>query len=308
LDTAQKVRRELDNYRECTTLYIPFNQRPNLDPGRCVSGYSKGTIVGNFVEQSEPLQSVIDRGAGRAALHSLFDGALRGWHRQAFHDEKRYVVNDKLVNGLKRALPSSYREYRQKLLNARCAALGPSVRSFHDLQNILEALPKIRYRQGLTHGDLHGHNVRVAGHEAILIDFASIEHYGPITADPASLDVSLVIDTNQVEGAEWNKLAREIYSLSTLRAPLVPPRPEHHCASLLDSLHYIRQTAHTMQLDQIEYPVVVAVQLLRKASYRGKGVEQKRRRDFAYELANRLINEIQEACPANKDKTISTRA
>lgn len=153
------------------------------------------------------------------------------------------------------------------------------------------ALPAIRYRYGTTHGDLHGNNVRIAGAEAILIDFATVD-YGPLTVDPAALDVSLMMDTGLVLGDDWVRLADEVYDLKALRMPAVPPRPERNAANLLDGLHYVQQTAFTVQFSDVEYPVVVALQLLRKASYGGDGAEGQRRRVHAYRLADRIIGQL----------------
>jgi hypothetical protein len=156
---------------------------------------------------------------------------------------------------------------------------------------MLHAMPPVQYRWGLTHGDLHGQNVRISGSDAILIDFASIA-YGPLTTDPAALDVSLVMDTEVVTSDKWTELADTVFRLPSLRAPIAPPRPENPCANLLDALHYIRQTAFETQFDWIEYPMVVALQLLRKASYQNNDPEHEARRKHAYALAHRLIKEI----------------
>ena len=83
LDRYPKIARELANYRECTTLFVPFNQRPNLDLARCALGAFRGIIVGNFIEESESLRELVGRGTARAAIHSLFASALRGWRSQA---------------------------------------------------------------------------------------------------------------------------------------------------------------------------------------------------------------------------------
>lgn len=42
-------------------------------------------------------------------------------------------------------------------------------------------------------GDLHGNNVRIAGAEEILVDFAYVDD-GPLTPRSRSLDVSLMMD------------------------------------------------------------------------------------------------------------------
>jgi hypothetical protein len=79
--------------------------------------------------------------------------------------------------------------------------------------------------------------------------------YGPLTVDPAAMDVSLMIDTCLVAGEDWMRLADEVYELEALRAPAVPPRPERDAANPLDALHYIRQTAFAVQFSDAEYPI-----------------------------------------------------
>ncbi|RTM15383.1 MAG: hypothetical protein EKK33_02130 [Bradyrhizobiaceae bacterium] len=289
-DKAKKIIRELDNYRECTTLHVPFNQRPNLDEARCLLGSARGVIAGNFIEQSEALQEVVDRGAGRTPLHSLFEGALRGWRRQAFYGSE-YVAETNILHRMGPARPSRYPIYRRKMLHKRRAHHGPDCASFKELERLLNSLPPIRYRFGMTHGDLHGQNVRVAGSDAILLDFASVDQ-GPLTVDPATLDVSLMLDTRLISGEEWRRVASETYTVDALTAPSVPPRPENPCANLLDALQYVRQMAFGVQLTPYEYPCMIALQLLRKSSYRGSDDEQDERRVFAYWLADRLITDV----------------
>lgn len=292
-DARNKIERELENYRQCTTLHVPFNQRPNLDDERCLLSHSSGVIVGNFVEQSEALIEAIDRGSGRDALHSLFEGALRGWRRQPFYDNQ-YVADGNVLQHLRRSRPGTYNIYRKKRLEKRQLSAG--ARPFDELDAMLKALPSIRYRYGTTHGDLHGNNVRIAGADAILIDFASVD-YGPLTVDPAALDVSLMMDTCLVMREDWTRLADEVYELRALRAPAVPPSPERDAANLLDALHYIRQTAFSVQFSAMEYPIVVALQLLRKASYGGGDAEGQRRRVQAYRLADRIIGQLADEHP-----------
>lgn len=289
-DKAKKIIRELENYRECTTLHVPFNQRPNLDEARCLLGLARGIIAGNFIEQSESLQEVVDRGAGRTPLHSLFEGALRGWRRQAFYGSE-YVAETNILHRMGPARPSRYPVYRRAMLHKRRAHHGQDCASFKELEGLLSNLPPMRYRFGMTHGDLHGQNVRVASGDAILLDFASIAD-GPLTVDPATLDVSLMLDTHLITGAEWRRVGNEIYTVDALMAPAVPPRPEHPCANLLDALQYVRQMAFGVQLTPYEYPCMIALQLLRKSSYKGADGEQERRRVFAYWLAERLIKDV----------------
>jgi hypothetical protein len=98
--------------------------------------------------------------------------------------------------------------------------------------------------------------------------------------------------TRLIAGDDWVRLADELYELKALRAPAVPPRPERDAANLLDALHYVRQTAFTVQFSDMEYPVVAALQLLRKASYDGDDAVGQRRRVHAFRLADRIIGQL----------------
>jgi hypothetical protein len=107
-----------------------------------------------------------------------------------------------------------------------------------------------------------------------------------------------MIDTRIVDGDDWIKVAEEAYKVEALMAPAIPPRPEDSSANLLDAIQYVRQMAFSVQLTPYEYPCVVALQLLRKASYAGLDKEQERRRKFAYRLADRIIKDVSRRVPA----------
>jgi hypothetical protein len=110
------------------------------------------------------------------------------------------------------------------------------------------------------------------------------------------------MDTGLVTGDDWIHLADVTYGETALRAPAVPPRPEHPAANLLDALQYIRQTAFAIAFSDVEYPLTVALQLLRKSSYMGENEEQERRRIHAFRLADRIVRSISIArsVPAGK--------
>ncbi|WP_430702203.1 phosphotransferase [Mesorhizobium captivum] len=89
----------------------------------------------------------------------------------------------------------------------------------------MEELPPIRRRRALCHGDLHGENVRVRGGQAILIDFAAVDH-GPLVIDPAALETALVLKrlpNNQLNG--WDSQQNCMPSRICAHSPnCVPPR------------------------------------------------------------------------------------
>ena len=66
---------------------------------------------------------------------------------------------------------------------------------------ICEAAKTVSCFFGPYHGDLHPGNIMVRGGDAILIDFSSASD-GPLTADPAALEVSLIFGTDEDDKPE----------------------------------------------------------------------------------------------------------
>jgi len=291
-DRYPKIRRELKNYHDHTTVFIPFNQRPNLDPVRCMLGAERGLIVGNFVEESETLGALVERGTARAAIHSLFGGALRGWRTQTYFDDTM-SVSSSIIDSLPHCLPAAYRPPRSERVAARALAaraLGASL-SPKQLDALLRQLPPLRHRLSMTHGDLHGANVRVSHDEAILIDFASTQ-VGPLMADPASLEVSLIMESRVLQGPEWEEFAKEMYELANLRTVPSPRDPARREAPLWNSIRQLRQIALADELSKFEYALTVAIYLLRRASYGSQADEPAGRRPMAYFLAERIAMQL----------------
>ena len=108
-----------------------------------------------------------------------------------------------------------------------------------ELEERLLALPRIEFLYAMSHNDLHAENVRVTGQDAILIDFASTD-VGPLTADPAALDVSLVLNTTVVDDAEWEVLARSLYRFDALKNPPLPLSPEEAGSKVCDAVRFLR--------------------------------------------------------------------
>jgi Phosphotransferase enzyme family len=294
IDKVAKIVRELENYRECTTLFVPFNQRPNLDPQRCALGAERGIIVGNYIEESEPLRSLVERGTARGALNSLFGGALRGWRNQAYFDESM-VRNGSLALAVEQCLPSHMPSWRRSILQRHAAAarsFGANLGVKH-LEELIRRLPDMRYRCAMMHGDLHGDNVRVHRGEAILIDFASCSR-GPLVNDPASLDVALVMQTDTVLGADWIGFAERIYGIDALLDLPAPPDPIEYAAGLWQSIRLVRQIAMADVMTTGEYALAIALQLLRRASYPPSKGEERNRRALAYALAERIALAMQQ--------------
>jgi hypothetical protein len=259
---------------------------------RCVLGATRGLIVGNFIEESEPLGDLVPRGTARAALHSLFGGALRGWRTQAYFDDTN-TVSQPVVDSLRYHLPSELKQRNKDRLAKRATAaiaLGATLLP-NQLENLLRRLPRIRHRLSMIHGDLHGANVRVHRGEAILIDFASVQR-GPLVADPAALDVSLTMDEPLLAEQEWIAFVKDAYSLTALRKVPTPRDPARTDAPPWNAIRQLRQIALADQLSEMEYAMAIAIYLLRRASYAETSGEPAGRRAIAYLLAEGLIKEL----------------
>jgi thiamine kinase-like enzyme len=72
-----------------------------------------------------------------------------------------------------------------------------------DLAAKLDQIPKSSHIKSLIHGDLHANNIHVRGTQLILLDFGSVCE-GPILADPAALEASIVLET----GIECSRLGK----------------------------------------------------------------------------------------------------
>jgi hypothetical protein len=296
LDRATKIARERSNYDECTTLFVPFNQRPNLDFERCAIGDERGIIVGNFIEESESLQQVVERGTARGAINSLFGGALRGWRSQAYFDASN-IAKCSVAQSLSQYLPSRMTPWKRRTLcehSKEAESLGAQYPP-EEIERMLLALPGKNHRTALMHGDLHGNNIRVHRSEAILIDFASTFR-GPLVADPAALDVGLVMREGTLSVDDWQQFANDAYELAALRVLPPPGDPTAAAAAIWSSIRLIRQIAFADQVSEFEYATAVAINLLRRASHRPNGPEDSFRRRTAYWVAERLTLELTKSC------------
>jgi hypothetical protein len=110
----------------------------------------------------------------------------------------------------------------------------------------------------------------VRGGDAILIDFASTSH-GPLTADPAALEVSLMFGTESFETKklfrEWRTFIDEIYGLevTTLHPPALFETKPGRFSWLRRSLRELRHVLLACEGSGAEAKVVLAAYLMRYA-------------------------------------------
>lgn len=281
VDSRDKIDSEGFNYRFYAEHFIPFNLRPNLDPKRCLSGKDVGILVGNFVEKSESLIDAARRGHAQTALFSLFDNTLRGWRLQATSSQGIVPAMSGVFSAAKLlAIPDRHPEARR---------LG-ATKTPQELEALLKALPIRPYLSAPMHGDLTPFNVRVRGHDAILIDLAHTKQ-GPLVADAASLEVGLAFEAgDDTDDKGWSELMDTLYSRDCLLRPPVPPREPRAREWLWSSIRQIRVVALAEEVSPFEYATALAIYLLRRAMFPADSPADGFRRAYAYVLAERLIS------------------
>lgn len=296
VDRKGKILNEWSKYQNPVGHFIPFQARPDLEPERCFVGSTRGILVGNFVEHSESLWDVARRGAAQPVIYSLFDEALRGWRLQAYAQDDAAAFADSLWESLSR-LWDLTKCVPLLLRRVNDAATFGKVRSPQELLDVLKARGGLRHRLAPCHGDLHVHNVRARRGEAILIDFNSAQFSGPLVADPASLEVSLVfeLDTRDADNRGWSGLAGNLYKSQYLHRAPPPPKEPAAREWMWACVRQVRLIALESQETDREYHYALIWYLLRRAAFKNENGRDKYRRDFAYYLASRLTEDLVKA-------------
>ena len=286
-DVLSKIVSEHENYNDNVLPFIPFNLRPNLDDRRCIHGARHGLLVGNFVEHSESLWEVINRGDARAAIYSLFDNVLRSWR----HDLNIVPSRKNLFK-----IDISEEKYERLLTRSVQARQFGVALEPEKLIETLKSLPPITHITTRIHGDLHAENVRVRNNDAILIDFASVD-WGPSSRDSADLEVWIAFSKwpKNVSFRNWKKLIEELYDSSKfyIQLPKLKHEPDIGC-SIWNYVRQIRGLVFPDQLDRHEYQLSLSYGLFRHATRKAKGRNKReisadeKRRAYAYFLAGKL--------------------
>jgi len=115
---------------------------------------------------------------------------------------------------------------------------------------------------------MHSGNVMVRGKDAILIDFSAVKS-GPLTADPATLEVSLVFGTDENDKPdafdEWKKAVDEFYDGVPIHEPPSLGTGPGPFAWIYRALREIRHVLIGCDCHQEEAAEVLAAYLLRFA-------------------------------------------
>jgi hypothetical protein len=263
-----EVETEKFNYRMYAEHYIPFNLRPNIGRRRCVATRSKAALIGNFVDDAVPLRDALRSGHGIGSLFSLFETTLKGFRLQPFASGKGMEKSglEQFVSG--RIKLEDLAKKSDVIEHARELGLTAAPEELH--MKICAAAKPLSYFQGPYHGDLHTGNVMVRGGDAILIDFGSTSH-GPLTADPATLEASLMFGTESWETkesfSEWRVFIDEIYGaeITSLHPPALFETEPGPFSWLRRSLRELRHVLLACEGSGEEAKVMLATYLMRYA-------------------------------------------
>lgn len=293
-----KIQSERHNYGYYADFYIPFYLRPNLVAARCAQIKGLASLVGNFVEDAVPLRVTLRAGQSPGIIFSLFEISLRGFRSQPAHGPT-LTWDSPLQDFVRdRAWASNVQDETIQLARSLGLNSAPT-----DLQTSLcNAIGSASRKCSPYHGDLHAGNVMVRGKDAILIDFSAVKN-GPLTADPATLEVSLVFgtdeDDNPAEFEEWRKAVGEFYDGVPIHEPPslgIGPGP---FAWLYRAVREIRHVLLGSDCKQEEAAEVLAAYLLRFARLSADKFDDKdlselarKRQAYALVVAERIITSL----------------
>jgi hypothetical protein len=299
IDSFPMIRIELGNYSEFVEPFIPFYLHPSVNAARCVQTLTNGALVCDYVENSAPLRDALRAGQGDGAIYSLFELTLRGLRSHTQNSPKMPGVLEAFLDERVRAHeiqeshPTRIEKLRKRGMHRSPVEIQASLRTH---------ATTIGARQGIYHGDLHYSNVMVRHRDAIVIDFGSMNEFGPLAADPAILEVSLVFGTDDEDDSKsfdaWCGFVDSIYS-DPLRPPL--SKGDHpQFAWLVKAVRELRQAIASCEFEKKEALIILAGCMLRHArnsNLRFKDMAldtlAENRRAYALAVAYRLCEQVE---------------
>jgi hypothetical protein len=266
ISDPEKISKELDNYRVYTDLYISFQYRPNCRIERCVITKNYGSLVGNFVEDSIPLRDSLFMSYDTGIIFSLFEKSLKGFRRLP-HLSSTTSQTGNLKQFVEDRICISELLKRDDLINkAQSLGLKSAAQELHDRLILKCTSPCLT---SPIHGDLHSGNIMVRGNDAIVIDFSAIKPQGPLTADPATLEISLTFNLGEKDTpsfSEWRAFIDEIYAPDKLAKPLaITDEIPNKFSWLKRSVREIRHVLAGCHCCSNEVEAILACYLMRMA-------------------------------------------
>lgn len=289
LHESTQLREEMDSFREYAEHHVAWYLRPDFLPDRCLYGVDQGVLVGRFAEGSKSLWEVAAVGQAPRHIRSLFNETLGVLRRD------RQIVDPATHGSVIEPLEAFCKHWRVSKDRVEAAKqFGGEVHSSATLWRKLLNLPSSRWLRSPIHGDMHANNVRVRKEDSIVIDFAHATR-GPMCADLASLEVWFAFEwpnEQHFDQAAWERRVEHAYrpaEIMPISWSQQDPAMNHW---VLPCLHEIRLLANDSTLGADEYLRVLAVYLLRHASFPANArctADDEFRRAYAYWLANRLV-------------------
>lgn len=291
---------ERTNYQLWAEPFIPFHLRPGLLEKRCVTTPFWTAIACHFVGGAVPLESTLQSRQGAGRIFSLFETTLRGLRAHTLRSKLELgVVKTLILRFVKAEKFKEDQKLKKRLTTAKEFKFVGTPKQLQD--ELVKASEGIQSHRGIHHGDLHLGNVMVRDNDVIVIDFGSMKDQGPITADPAMLEASIVFGTRPPHSEElqdeWRSYVDEIYD-----NPMAPPPPsaEHFRYAWMN--HAVRELRHVVSCcdaTPTETKIVLAASLLRFARLTSPGYKEQlvnniseERRAYALVVAQRIYNNL----------------
>jgi hypothetical protein len=276
--------------------FIPFDLRPNLDV--YVAGFTHGVFVADFVDGSESMLEAAHAGRAEAALSNLFNRTMSRWRERGSQRAKSDASLAVAAERLEIVSPDRIRSLYTESSEVQRAAI--------DVTALWEKLKTVRFphRVATIHGDLHGENVRVRGDNAVLIDLGSVKGDdsagggAPLSFDVAMLEVALVFTWAKHEEdrsfgqAEWRTEIEPYYQTDAIGRALEASSAPRDGGWMLGCLQRIRAFAVFQHDNPNEYPVALAIAMLRMCKFPPMNEADKGRRVRGLLIASRIIEDI----------------
>lgn len=280
------IGREYFHYQAHALKYIPFYLAPRLSLDRCGLGATQGIIVGDFVEQAEPLRDAAQAGRSVHALGTLFSRTLAAWRHAARKDNSRSIGEV-----LAEFLPTDWDipDARKDII-VNNFGMAPDVPQIRQLLTQCTGKPVLI---GTIHGDLNPSNVLIRLSDAILIDFEKLKAGRPLVYDAASVEAGLLVDgfaEDRREPRDWLRSIEPLYDSHELFEWRIPCHPKDGSSWFYDCARQIRLQARQLELETGQYATALAIALVRKSC--NKHIFRGRRdmpRAVAYVLGEKIL-------------------
>lgn len=298
LSSPKKIADERSNYERYADFYIPFYLRPNIVPPRCAEIAGLSALVGNFVEDSIPLRTALRTGQTPGIIFSLFEVSLKGFRSQPpIGPSESY---DETLATFIRARTQAEKVEPDVIAIAQTHGVKLSPKAIETL--LCDTVGALQRRFSPYHGDMHSGNAMIRGKDAILIDFSAVKR-GPLTADPAALEISLVFGTDKLdkpaEFKQWKSMANEMYDGVPIHQPPALTGGPGPFSWLYKAVREIRHILLGCDCKQEEAAEVLAAYLLRFARLSADKFEDKAltdlarsRQAYALVIAERIVKSL----------------